>query len=255
MKTLTKTSIFSLAVIVALGAFSELAISKGMPADKQSNKPQKQWYLSNTVSVIDMDGTEYKGINAAIMGKLTESSDGYDKHDITPFVSLTGSKAAVYFIQNNWGNRSGEYHSDYHSVNAQNDSWVMTIVSTVKGGKVTLNWDGLYALTSNEHDNGLITYQEKRTLDSRTLDNLHLIDLETLEVIEAVSAEGELNSYTFYMKEGKTSRQFRWVLGSINASYFEPASGAMQYIREHQPEVVRQRRGVKQEGKFGLPPG
>lgn len=266
MKKLNKTIIASLVAVVALSAFSGLAISKGN-SDKNNNKPEntnqfeKQWYLSNTISVYDgFTEDTYTGFNAAVLGKLAESSDGYDKHDISSFVSLAKSKAAVFFVHDNWGNHSGEYHSDYHDSNGQSDSWVMTVVSTVEGGEVTLNWDGLYALTSTEDDNGIISYTEKYELDSRTLDKLQLIDLETLEVIEAVSA-GELNSYTFYMEDDEEGiRQFRWVLGPINASYFAPASGAMRYIKQQQRELEREQRDrdaefdLPADDKFGSPP-
>jgi len=276
MKIVNKKTIVSLLAVVALGAFSGLAISKGKPADKadkhtnqaepqnnraepRNNQPKKEWYLRNTVTVYDGTTEQtYTGINAAILGKLVESSDGYDKHDITPYVSLANSKAAVLFIQNGWGDRSGEYHSDYHGSNRQSDSWVMTVVSTVAGGEITLNWDGLYALTSTKQDSGLVTYEEKRELDSQTLEKLHLIDLETLQVIEAVSVEDELNSYTFVMEADETSRQFRWVLGPINASYFAPASGSMQYIKSEQRKQARLKRNAGYEtltdDTFGLPP-
>ncbi|WP_428356515.1 hypothetical protein [Methyloprofundus sp.] len=258
MKTSNTKFMITLLTAATLITSSGLAISKGKPAkdatQKHNNQPVKQWYLSNSVSVYDpVTEQTHKSINPAVLGKLAESSDGYDKHDIRPYASLANSKAAVLFIQENWGNRSGEFNSNYHGSKRQSDSWEMTVFSTVKEGKVTLNWNGLFELTpTNAH--GRLTYAENKTLNSRTLKRLQLIDLETLEVIPAVSAEGELNSYTFTMETGKTSRQFRWVLGSINASHFDPASGAMKYIKEHQPEVLRQRRGIKKGGKFGLPP-
>ena len=247
MRKLNRKITASLVTVMALGAFSGLATSKGKP-DK-NNRPEKEWYISNTVSVYDaLNGNTYTGFNPAIMGKLGESSDGHDKHDISAFNSLASSKAAVLFIQDDWGERSGEYHSDYHGSNKQSDSWLMTVVSTVAGGKVTLSWDGLYALESSD-DDGLVTYKETHTLGSGTLERLQLIDLETLIIVDALSPEGTPGSYSFTMEEGETSRNFRWVLGPINSRYFNPASGALRYIKSQQREQE-----APAHGKFGMPP-
>ena len=255
MKNLNQKMILSMAAVVTLGVFSGLAVSKGTPTENQT---EKQWYLSNTVSVYDANNdVTHHAINPAVFGKLFESDDGYDKHDVTPYVSLANAKAAVLFVRDDWGDRSGEYHSDYHGSNRQSDSWLMTVVSTVTDAEVTLSWDGLFELTSNE-SNDLVSYTEKRTLDSQTLVDLHLIDLDTLEVIEAVSDEGLLNSHSFYLASGETSRHFRWVLGPIKSSYFDSASHTKRYIKEQQRELARQQRdaesGSAKNDKFGLPP-
>jgi hypothetical protein len=264
-----KQTLSSLALITMLAMVSGLVMSKDKPenkVDKQNNKSQKQnnnkpreqWYLSNTISAFDASSrVTHSADNAAVLGKLTESSDGYDKHDITPFVSLSNAKAAIFFVQDNWGDRSGEYHSDYHSDKGRNDSWLMTVVSSIPHAQVTVKWDGLYALTSTEQ-NGLVSYTEQRELNSAALERLHLIDLSTLRVVEAQSPDGELGSYTFTLNEGETSRNLRWVLGPINSSYFEPGSGAMRHIKAQQREHAEQQREAEENkakhGKFGLPP-
>lgn len=229
--------------------------SKGKP--EQSLQPAKEWYMKTSVSVIDQyNGNTWIDNFSGVFGKLKASSDGYDRHDIPAFRSTANSPAALVFVHDDWGPNAGEYLSDYHGNNRQSDSWLFSVNSSIEDGLVTLTWDGLFELTQYEK-NTQTRYSEKKTRDSRTLEDLHLIDLETLEVIEAVSDEGKLNHYTFYMGD-ETSRQFRWILGPVNASYFEPASGAMHYIKMKQRELKYQQRQAEYDfpidDLFGSPP-
>lgn len=258
---LNQNTIFSLAMLLLLATVSNLAISQGKPAEDKANKDlnrlNKQWYLSNTVSAYDANTEQtHTADNSAVLGKLKESKAGYDKHDIRPFASLVNAKIAVLFIQDGWGERSGEYHSDYRGLqrrrdrSAQSDNWVITVVSTVPGAEVTLSWKTAGLTSSNE--GGLIRYKEK-ALSGKVLKKLHLIDLETLDEVEVVSDEGQLNSYTFTMNTDKTSRQFRWVYGKVKAEYFNNARGVKQYIAKKKMERQRQARKIPSD-KFGLPP-
>ncbi|WP_428353654.1 hypothetical protein [Methyloprofundus sp.] len=263
MKKLNLKRLIALATAVTLVTLSGLAISKGKPAedkaDKNLNQLKKQWYLSNSVSVYDdVTGNTYKSINRAVLGKLAESSDGYDKHDIRPYASMANSKAAVLFIQENWGEHSGEFHSDYRGLkkrrdrSAQSDSWVITVVSIVPGAEVTLKWNAV-GLTSNKKG-GIIRYKDG-VLPEKILKKLHLIDQETKDEIEVVSDDGQLNSsYTFTMDSDKTSRQFRWVYGNVNASDFNSAGGVKQFIAKQKAELKRKARKAPPSDKFGLPP-
>ncbi len=249
MTNFDKRMMLSLAAIMALSSFSNIAVSKGKP-EPGNQKPNKQWFLRTKVSVDDNDIT-YKGINEAVLGQLTECKQTCPQHIIKPFNSLASShnvKAAVVFILDG----SIESFADYHGFK-QSDIWELTVLAA-KGGDVTLSWDGA-ALTSTKEKDRAPLYKETplRKDDWKGLD-LSVIDLKTLEVIPMEIFEGHYNSYTFTMDTDETARLFRIVKGPINASQFDPASGALQYIKEHQPHVLRQRRSVKQVGKFGLPP-
>ena len=254
--------IISLATLLVMGAFSTL--SAGKPVKEV--KPTGEWYVSTKVSVSDTaNSVTIGGTNPAVFGKLAESSDGYDKHDIPPYGSVVGAEAAAVFIHTDWDERSGEYHTNYHDTKgAQKDSWEMTVFSSVPNAEVTLKWEGLYELKKAE---GKILYSEKKVLDSDTLKNLKLVDTKTGEETAAVK-NGKLNTYSFTMESGESSRIFVWQQGTVETETISVASlkGTTKYIKVKEKEVKVKKAKVKKERdekikamkpehkKFGLPP-
>ena len=223
---------------------------------KDNSAPSDQWYVSVLVNVQDpATGQDHVADNPAVFGKLTESEDGRDRHDIRPFRSVVRARASAAFVHDEWGDVSGQYLGDYRKAGSQTDTWVMTVFSSVPAGVLTLTWDGLYELTDNPEPYGFPYLQEKR-LDSRTLEDLSLIDLDTGEIIDAVT-DGELNSYTFVMDE-ETSRNFRWVLGPIKNKYFDNEEDLRTFVRQAQSDAKKQELEAKKDlraiSKFGKPP-
>ena len=98
--------IISLAALLVMGAFSTLS-AKGKPVKEvQPVKSANEWYVSTSVTVSDTANTiTVAGTNPAVFGKLSESSDGYDKHDIAPYGSVVGKQASVVFIHSDWDER------------------------------------------------------------------------------------------------------------------------------------------------------
>lgn len=245
-----------IAAIITAGLISNTAIAaKNSNAKAKSSKPAKQWYMKTTLEVAVNPDKTIEDKSSGVFGKLDESHAGYDQHDIPAFGSTARSQGAIVFVHGDeWGEKAGEYLSDYHGSNKHSDSWVFNVNSRHLDGEATLSWDGLFVLNSSEI-NGRRQYNKKKDVRNATLENLQLIHLDTLTVIPAVT-NGVLNTYTFNM-EGKSSHQFRWVLGPINASYFEPASGAMRYIKAQQHILEQQEaksRAHPKNHKFGLPP-
>ena len=265
MKIVNNKMIFSLAALLALGAFSTL-YAKGKPVKEHVVKTSNEWYVSTKVSVSDpVNSTSIGGTNPAVFGKLSESSDGYDKHDIPPYGSVVGAEAAVVFIHTNWKERSGEYHTNYHDTKgSQKDSWEMTVFSSVDNAEVTLKWDGLYELSKEK---GRTLYDEKKILDSSTLENLKLVDTVTGEETPAVT-NGKLNTYSFTMGADESSRIFVWQQGTagIYAIDVESLASTTKYIEVKQKkEKVKKNKAKKERAKkikamkpehrkFGLPP-
>jgi hypothetical protein len=218
-----------------------------------------EWYMKTNVHVLDLAGGQrWADTTSGVFGRLETSSDGYDEHDIPAFSTALASPAALVFVHGaSWGEREGEYLSNYLSTRGQTASWPFIVISAVGGAEVTLTWDGLFELSPYE-SGGVTRYSEHRTLDSWTLRNLSLVDMATYQVIDALDENGELGSYTFSMND-ETVRHFIWVLGPVNASHFEPGSQVMRYIQ-------RQKRALADKpsphappdpeaGEFGLPPG
>lgn len=257
---------FGAACILALTTLQFSAAVNSKPNKNQKNpgnssaqsekaSGQQQWFLRTHVSARDVAGTSFNAVNPAVLGYLADSSDAYDKHDIQPYRSIAADKVGIAFIQENWGDRSGEYLSDFRGKNPKSTSWMMTVSSGVANAEITVSWDPLYLVQAAPAGGRL---QEVATLDHKLLDRLTLVDTLTLETRPAVS-DGKLNSYTFNLLEGEQSRNLLWVLGPVSSRYFEPGSKAKQYIQQQQKRVVREERDAaqKREGHpvFGLPPG
>ncbi|TGD74717.1 hypothetical protein E4634_05820 [Mangrovimicrobium sediminis] len=216
-------------------------------AQAQQAPRHNQWYLATSISVFDaVAGKSYSAPNRALIGQLVDASDDCDRFDLAAFSASNGARAAVVFERPACG---GELVSDYHARKGRRGEWEMTVYSTVAGGAVTLSWDSFHALKRSARG-GEVSYRETPTRNSQTLQNLHLVDLETLEVIDALGADGRPNSYTFTL-DGQTRRDFRWVLGNVKSRAFKPivraasASAAVGSTRAVAPTAA---------GKFGLPP-
>lgn len=266
MKTVKNNKIIiSLATLLVMGAFSTL--SAGKPVKEPVVETTNGWYVSTRVSVSDTaNSVTIGGTNPAVFGKLDESSDGYDKHDVAPYGSVVGKQASLVFIHTDWKERSGEYHTNYHDTKgADKDSWEMTVFSSVDNAEVTLKWDGLYELKKAE---GKTLYSETRVLDSDTLANLKLVDTVTGEETAAVT-NGKLNTYSFTMGADESSRIFIWQQGAVEPLTVESAEAlvaTMDFIEETQKKEKIKAKKVKKEReealkkvkpehqKFGLPP-
>ncbi len=258
MKKTNSKIIISLVALLAMGGFNTLmaknnkhSASNTKPVVQSENvKQTKEWYVSTSVSVYDeANNKTYKGTNPAVFGRLSESVDGYDKNDIPVYTSVVARKAAVVFVHTDWGEDSGEYHSDYHNTNGHKESWTMTVFSSVPNAEVTVKWDGLYALTPKEESQG---YDEKKLPEDAILEDLHLVDVQTGEEID-VTEDGQMNSYTFTMGE-EGSRTFIWALGRGNS--YKTSTDLKRYIKTKRAEAKVAAKNAKKHthGDFGLPP-
>ncbi len=253
MKTINNKIIFSLAAVLVMGGFSTLLARDNKPSVPKNSK---EWYMSTRVSVYDRaSNTTHNGTNPAVFGKLSVSRDGYDVNDVLAFGSAANLKAEVVFVQSSWGERTGEYVSDYHDTNGgKKDSWTMTVFSSVPNAEVTLTWDGLYELQSKKGQSG---WDEAKNLQSDNLENLVLVDTETGKKIDAVT-NGELGTYSFTMGAGG-SRTLAWQEES--ASNARPPKSLETYIKVKQKEekqkaenAAKESEKIKKDHPFGLPP-
>lgn len=251
MKVLLKPAGF-LAVIALL------LLNTSAVAAKKKPKQATQWYVKTTLSVAHpSNGTVINDTRSGVFGQLDNSQAGYDRFDVPVWAGTANSPAAIVFIQgDNFEDQAGEYLSDYHSTREKADSWSFTVRSTLQSSEVTLNWQGLFTLTTDQ--NGAFT--ESLSADHKLLRKLKLIDLETGEVIKAVKRQKgktTINSYQFSM-EDFTSRQFRWVLGDVEPGHFEMESRAAE-LKSKSPSSLQLRQteaanALKAGGRFGSPP-
>jgi len=259
---MNKQKIISTLIAGVLGVSgSSLALAGGGKAE---------WYVKTHLQVDGAAGEKYVDNFSGVFGRLNASSDGYDQHDIPAYTSTVGNPAALVFIHgSDWGEHEGEYLTDYHDTKGKTDSWPFTVFSNLEGAEVTLTWEGLFELEAYQ-DGELTRYNETLNTGSGKLGKLHLIDLQSNQVVDAVSGSGELNEYKFTMG-ASGNRQFMWVLGPIKGSYFETNKQVMKYIRQQQRAASgnagngngsgsSNSNGVTSQSSpssdpFGLPPG
>lgn len=244
---------FSAAVDAKPNANKKTPDNSSARSEKASG--EQQWFLRTHVSARDVAGTSFAAVNPAVLGYLADSSDAYDRHDIQPYRSVAADKVGIAFVQNDWGERSGEYLSDFRGKNPMSTSWMMTVTTQVAGAKVTVSWDPLHLLQTTSAGGPL---REVATLDHKLLERLTLVDTVTLQTRPAVS-DGKLNSYTFNLLDDEQSRNLLWVLGPVSSRYFEPGSHAKQYIQQQQQRARRETGELTPDKNahpvFGLPPG
>src|SRR6186713_1545621 len=134
-------------------------------AEGRKNGPL-EWYVKTTVELTDPgSGLLIRDTRSGIFGQLAASNPGWDPHDIPAFGATQSSKAAVVFIHgDDWGDRAGEYLSDYHSAGTRQDAWEFTVHSALAPGQVTLRWEGLFQVKSTEVD-GLVSFTKVRVDD------------------------------------------------------------------------------------------
>lgn len=246
------------------------APAKPAPAPKPAKTPF-QWYVKTTIELNHpVSGVLIRDSRSGVFGQLAASEPGWDPHDIPAFGATQYAPAAVVFIHGeDWEDRAGEYLSDYRSAGTKKDDWEFTVHSALAPDEVTLQWEGLFQVTSTETD-GLVSYTQVEVNDHAQLKDLHLVDLATGQVID-VFVKGSKKkpdqwnrSYSFDMG-GATRRDFRWVLGEVKKDHLKPFSAPSATASNTQSgksgklsSLQIQQLNAAQQGhsddKFGSPP-
>jgi hypothetical protein len=145
---------------------------------------------------------------SGVIGRIPQGQEGFDIHDIRAYASVAKAPVAVIAVKGeDWGDKAGEYFSDYRAPGKSRQVWDFTVVSKNPNADITLFWNGLNVITQN--DKG--SFETQLDNQNRVLWDLHLIDLETGQIAtRGVTKSGELPTYTFNMN-GVKERAFRWV--------------------------------------------
>jgi len=213
------------------------------------------WYGKTLISATDSNGKMYKHDTAGIFGKLIESSDAKDKHDIK---SYGPSLLQIVFPQTEWDVDNGYYFSDYHHFDENSEEksvWTFQIrhdvtSTNLKNAPITIKLDGIYDVNYKEED-GKIVYEESSRPNTAMYENLTLIDVDNGT---SYSLE-ELSEATLNM-DGHTVRTFRWVFGTVDSSDYEVTAPTQSTKSSSVKEVSSSvdQTLLEEAGKFGLPP-
>ena len=120
-----------------------------------------------------------------VLGQLSDSVQDYDSHDLKELSPFGSSYLSIVFPHLEWEEKSGDYTSDFHSVQSKiKDEWYFEVVSSDPEATVTLTWEGEESL----------------------LEKASLLDVETGKRYRVKRGD----SYTFTMNG--TRRGFQWLV-------------------------------------------
>ncbi len=161
---------------------------------------QSEWY-ARLIAEIPSENMKDQG---NVLGQLKDSSNTHDSHDLIEMAPFGSKYLTIVFPHNEWGERSGAYTSDYHSMHTDtNDEWVFQVRTSAINNDVTLRWEGLYVLGSEG--------TKEQLVKDEFLAKMWVEDTLTGEQIPVI-VNGALQNYTFNMN-GKNTREFRWGIG------------------------------------------
>ena len=192
-------------IILSSAALLVLTLSDVAAAPKA-----QEWYVKMVAIVenaVEADLEVFYDDRSGVFGRIEGSQEDFDRHDLPAFVNLSGAKIAIVFdVQGS--EEHTQFVSDYREKGKKRETWTFRVYSNRPDGTVTLAWEGAYLiLTKNDQ------YITELDPDNKVLKKLSLVDLETGEVIPALS-NGRMNSVTFDMN-GAKYRNFRWVQNKV----------------------------------------
>ena len=104
-----------------------------------------EWY---TQLVADAPAAGLKTGKAAL-GQLNSSLPGFDSHDLPALAPTFTPNLTIAFSHSDWGAKTGDYGTDFHTVHAGSDTWTFQVRSDVPGRRVILSWTNTGAAPQN----------------------------------------------------------------------------------------------------------
>ena len=209
------------------------------------------WYGKTEVTATASDGTIYSHKSAGVFGKLVQSSDDQDQHDIPGYGPAL---LQVIFVPDFSADITAGYFSEYKHYDGTNAkaSWTFQVKNQqdvdLSTAPITINLPVVHDVRYRD-DNGTVTYKESSESNITLLNQLTLVDVDNSTTYTIT----ELESATLNM-DSKHTRTFRWVLGTVESTDYEPLPAPQRAAgRENTPEF-KPAPARQSGGKFGLPP-
>ena len=119
-------------------ALGETPLSSAVAFRKSdSKKTAANWF----VRLIAESGSLKDSHN--VLGQLSDSVVEYDSHDLPELSPFSAPYLSIVFPRPDWGERSGDYTSDFHSQQTKiKDEWYFEVLSSDPEATVTLTWEG-----------------------------------------------------------------------------------------------------------------
>ena len=215
------------------------------------------WYLRTVAKAELADGEVVEHRTAGVFGELEDSSDGKDGHDIESYGQAVFQ---VRLLNEELGNDI-QYFSDYRKYNGYDKKqvWTFQIKNEyeidLSSASLRIDVEKMRNVLRKEDEKQFIetiaTQDDKR-------EQLILVDVDN----QKTYTYAELKNLVLNM-DGKHTRTFRWVLGSVDAADMEPladsdaaTTSAMRSLRtlstQEKDNFVP--RLITTVSKFGTPP-
>lgn len=77
-----------------------------------------------------------------LLGQLTDAQPGHDPNDQSKMAPFAKPYLMLVFPQPGWGDKKGDYATDFRPVTGQPDTWTFEIRAEPVGSQVFLSWEG-----------------------------------------------------------------------------------------------------------------
>ena len=224
MKQINKAILLSISALMLTAVSVQANETRDNTITEQSTKQPGQkyagWYMHTKVYATTEEGKEYSHTKAGIFGKLKQSKWKKDQHDVPAFSAATFQ---VVFPHLNWGEESGDYYSNYYKWkrNRVNKRAVWTFQVKNQSGadlsnaSLRIELEGAQNVAFVKKDD-VVTYIETK-LKPEKKENFTLVDVDNHETYSVDELE-----YANLGMDGKHTRTFRWVMGSVKKRDFNP---------------------------------
>ena len=209
------------------------------------------WYMRTVVRAITTDGEVYQHTTAGVFGKLKQSLNKKDQHDIE---SYGPAILQIVFPKTDLEENNGDYFSDYRRYTASKAGkravWTFQIKNQhtvdLSNARLKINLQGQQNVNFVEK-NGVVSYIETNVVAGKRR-AYSLVDVDNQKVYPFL----ELKHARLRM-DGKHTRTFRWVRGKVRPIDLKPFAPAptSQVAAMAVPEFTP---ASTSAGKFGLPP-
>ena len=217
-------------------------------------KKVSNWYMKTVVDTTLSDGTNYSYTKGGVFGELEGSIDGKDRYDV---LSYGNRVLHVVFPQLEWEENNGDYVSNYYAAQEEDEKRVWTFQVKNQSSDIDLSnapikitLDGPYDVDF-KNDNGYISFKETLSDDMSKKMSITLVDIDN----QTAYSYAELHVVNLGM-DGLKTRTFRWVLGAVDSSDYEPLNAEESNTAQLSITSKSIKNSVisNPNDKFGLPP-
>ena len=210
------------------------------------------WYAKTEITATASNGQVYSHKTAGVFGQLVQSSDDQDQHDIAGYGPAT---LQVIFIPEFSTDTTAGFFSEYKNYDENSSEkkvWAFMVKNQntvdLSNAPISISLNGTFDVKYRD-DRGKVEYKETRSSDDTITANLHLVDVDN----SADYTIAELSNAGLTM-QGLHTRTFKWVLGSVDSTDYEPLPAAQQAPGRNGASDFKMAPERSGGGKFGLPP-